>query len=119
MNKFLIRLVNFLIDTATFTILVVLFVMFFKNIIDQKYVKWISILIYFLYYFLFEYFLHQTPGKMVTKSKVVSLTENHSSYFFQVILRTIMRFIPLDIFSYLFSYRGFHDRISKTTVTKL
>jgi hypothetical protein len=30
-----------------------------------------------------------------------------------------MRFIPFDLFSYLFMYRGFHDRISGTTTDKL
>lgn len=93
--------------------------MVFKNEIEQEKVKWYSILIYFLYYLLFEYFTGQTPGKMITRSKVASLPDNKDYYFIRITLRTLMRFIPFDMLSYLFSYRGLHDRISKTTIIKL
>jgi uncharacterized RDD family membrane protein YckC len=114
-----LRLVNFLLDTAIYFAFMVAFLMVFTNAIEQEKVKWISILIYFLYYFLFEYLIGQTLGKIITRSKVISLIENKGNYFFQILLRTLMRFIPLDILSYLFSYRGLHDWISKTTIIKL
>lgn len=117
MNKTLVRFINFVIDTILYTILIVVLIIVLNNNVDQQYIKWISVVIYFLYYFLFEYFLKQTPGKIITKTSVVSLTQNKNSGFLQIFLRTIMRFIPLDIISYLFSYRGFHDRISKTSIT--
>jgi len=114
-----LRLVNFLVDSLIYFAFMVVFLMVFKNTIEQNKIKLISILFYFLYYFLFEYFIGQTLGKMITRSKVISLPENTGNYFFQILLRSIMRFIPLDMLSYLFSYRGLHDWISKTTIIKL
>jgi len=114
-----LRLINFLVDTVIYFAILLIFLMVFKNIIRQDNIKWISILIYFLYYFLFEYFIGQTFGKIITGSKVISLQENKKYYFFQVFLRSLMRFIPIDVLSYLFSYRGMHDWVSKTTIIKL
>lgn len=119
MSGKILRLIHFLLDTAIYVIIIVAFIFVFRDYLAQEKVKWISILVYFFYYFFFEYFKGQTPGKLITRSKVVSLTENKEFYFIQILLRTLMRFIPLDIISYLFAYRGLHDWISKTTIIKL
>jgi len=113
-----LRLTNFIIDTCIYLILMILFIWIFKNTFEKEDVKWISILCYFLYYFIFEYFLGQTIGKIFTKSKVESKTGNKSYFFLQILGRTLMRFIPIDIISYLFSSNGLHDRISKTAIIK-
>ncbi len=112
----ILRFVNFLLDTTFYFAFMFAFLMVFKNSIEQVNIKWISILIYFLYYFLFEYLRGQTPGKMITRSKVISLKENSDYYFIRIAIRTLMRFIPLDMLSYLFSYRGLHDWISDTAI---
>lgn len=116
-----LRLVNFLLDTIIYLILTLAFILLFKNSIPQEDVKWISVLAYFLYYFLFELLAGRTPAKFVTRSRVSSLaeTENKFYYSLQIFGRTLMRFIPVDILSYLFSFRGLHDYISKTTITRL
>jgi uncharacterized RDD family membrane protein YckC len=114
-----LRLINFLLDSAIYFAFMIIFLMVFRNVIKQNNIKWISILCYFFYYFLFEYIKRQTLGKIITRSKVISLSENKEYYFIQILLRTLMRFIPLDMLSYLISYRGLHDWISKTTITKL
>jgi len=93
--------------------------MFFRNVIAVENVKWISVLFYFLYYFLFEYFKGQTLGNILTKSKVIAISENKNYFFIQILIRTIVRFIPFDIFSYLFTYRGLHDWISQTSLVKV
>ena len=115
----ILRLINFLLDTVFYFAFMIAFLIVFKNVIEQEYVKWISILIYFLYYFLFEYLKGQTLGKIITRSKVISLSVNEDYYFIRIIFRTLMRFIPIDVFSYLFSYRGLHDWVSITTIIKL
>jgi uncharacterized RDD family membrane protein YckC len=117
-NKTL-RLVNFIIDTSIYLILMIAFLSTFRNLINQENAKWVSIAGYFLYYFLFEYFKGQTIGKIITKSVVVSQTGNRNNFFVQILGRTLMRFIPIDILSYLFSPNGLHDRISKTAIEKL
>ena len=114
-----LRLLNFLLDTGIFFILMILFMIAFKNTIASENIKWISVVLYFFYYFLFEYFNGQTIGKMITNSKVVSTTDNYKSYFGRIVLRTLMRFIPIDIISYVFNFKGLHDLISMTTVVKI
>ncbi len=114
-----LRLVDFLIDSGIFFILLILFVFAFKDIIAMENIKWISGVLYFLYYFLFEYFNGQTIAKMITKSKVVSSTDQYNYYFIRIFIRSLTRLIPLDIISYLFVSRGLHDWISKTSVIKV
>ena len=114
-----LRFVNFLLDSGIFFMLLVLFMLAFRNRIASENMKWISCALYFLYYFIFEYFNGQTIGKMITKTKVVSFSKNNNLFIIRLFIRTLMRFIPIDIISYLFTYRGLHDLISMTTVIKL
>ena len=114
-----VRFLNFLLDTGIYFAFVVVFFMVLKDVISKEDVKWISILIYFLYYFIFEYTKGQTLGKMITGTKIISSNENKDYFFIQIFGRTLMRFIPLDIISYLFYKRGLHDWISKTAIIKL
>jgi len=90
-----LRLINFLIDTAIYFVFMIVFIILFKNEIAQENVKWISILVYFLYYFLFEFAKGQTPGKIITRSKAVSITENNKYFFIQILIRTFIRFLLL------------------------
>jgi len=113
-----LRFINFLLDSAIFFALLIIFWLIFKNVINREYVKWISFVLFFLYYFLFEYIIGQTLGKMITKSRVISASDK-KHYFIRIIYRTLMRFIIFDTLSYLFTDRGLHDRISKTNVIKL
>lgn len=114
-----LRFINFLIDTTIYLAFVLIFFLSFRDVIAKENVKWISILVYFLYYFLLEYFTGQTIGKIVTKSKVISSTTDNNYFLIWIGVRTIMRFIPIDILSYLFTANGLHDWISKTKVIKL
>jgi len=114
-----LRFINFLLDTAIYFLFMLVLLLVFKNSIAQEKVKWISILVYFSYYFIFECINGQTIGKIITRSKVISLTETKDFFYIQILLRTLMRFIPLDMLTYIFSFRGLHDWISKTTVIKL
>ena len=114
-----IRFMNFLLDSIIYFIIILGFLLIFNSVINREYVKWISILFYFSYYFILELIIGQTFGKMITRTRLISLTGNKNYFFIQVFGRTIMRFIPLDIFSYLFYKRGLHDWISKTAIIKL
>ena len=113
-----VRLTNFVIDTVVYLVFMYSLLLLFRNIIDKENVKWISMVCYLLYYFMFEYFKGQTIGKIITRSKVVSEDGMQNRFFIQILGRTLMRFIPLDILSYLFTPNGFHDRISKTITVK-
>ena len=116
-----LRFINFLLDTIIYLIITLAFILVFKDRLPREDVKWISAFAYFFYYFLFELLLGRTPGKFITRTKVSSLADTRHKIFYsvQIFGRTVMRFIPLDILSYLFSFRGLHDYISKTTITRL
>lgn|SRR5688572_3962277 len=70
------------------------------------------------YYVFFEGVLHATPGKMVTRTRVVALDGGKPSLG-QVFGRTLLRFVPFEAFSFLGSGSGWHDRWSKTRVVRL
>ena len=114
-----LRVVNFLLDTAIYFAVLIILILTFKDFVPIEYVKWISCMLYFLYYFLFEYFRGQTIGKIITKSKVISTTTNANNYLIRIFLRTLMRLIPIDIISYIFTSRGLHDRVSMTSVVQI
>ena len=115
----ILRLINFLIDSMIYFVIITVLILVFKNRIDSKDIKWISIVLYFLYYFLLELIFKQTFAKMITRSKIISITQNEKYLLIQVFLRTLIRFVPIDIFSYLFVFQGLHDRLSKTTIIKV
>jgi uncharacterized RDD family membrane protein YckC len=69
------------------------------------------------YYFLTEYKFQRTLGKVLTRTKVVSLTGDRPTLK-QVIIRTLSRSIPFEYFSYLATVEGIHDSLSKTRVVK-
>ena len=119
MNTKVLRLLNFLIDTTLYLILMILIIYIFRNKADKENIKWISVGFYFLYYFLFELFLKQTPGKWITKTKVMSIKKKSDFMFIRVLLRSLVRFIPVDILSYLFYHRGLHDWLSGMNVVKI
>lgn len=78
----------------------------------------IDIIVFPLYYVLFEYFLQRTPGKYISKTMVVN-DYGEKSNFSTILLRTLLRFIPFEPLSCLDDYsKGWHDRWSKTYVIK-
>jgi uncharacterized RDD family membrane protein YckC len=74
--------------------------------------------VFFLYYFFSEYFFGKTLGKFITKTKV-TLLDGTKPTSFGVVARTFLRFVPVDIFTYLGAYPvGWHDEISGVYVTQ-
>lgn len=114
-----LRFINFLADSLIFLCLLLVFMFLFRNFIAVENMKWIGIILYFLYYFISEYASGTTPGKMITRSKVSMINDNHDYLFIKIALRTITRLIVIDTVSYLFTYRGLHDLVSMTTIKKV
>ena len=109
-----IRLYNFLIDSLVFFVLVIIFTMLLNEYVAQEDLKYMMILVYYLYYFIMEWTTGQTVGKMITKSKVVTSDTQEKPSASRIFVRTLCRLIPIDFFSYLFIPIGIHDRLSKT-----
>ncbi|MBF4464468.1 RDD family protein [Flavobacterium sp. LC2016-12] len=119
-----IRFVNFTID------FVVVFILYFmiEPVLEaflpltsraELSIFRIGFLIIFisLYYIPFEYKTQKTLGKIITKTKVVTL-EGNKPELIDIVSRTFCRLIPFDRFSFFYSRNGFHDAISRTKVIK-
>jgi uncharacterized RDD family membrane protein YckC len=75
----------------------------------------IAIVVRFLYYFLFEVIFQRTPGKIFTRTIVVT-HKGEKPKLLSILIRTMVRFlIPLNEFSIFFG-ELLHDKLSKTTV---
>ncbi|NVN17650.1 hypothetical protein GUA46_04795 [Muricauda sp. HICW] len=114
-----IRFYNFLLDSIVFLITVVLVSMLLKKHVERESLKYFMIPLYYVYYFVFESISGQTVGKMITKTKVISVNYPERVGLSNIFWRTVSRLIPIDIFSYLFSNRGIHDVLSQTQLKKL
>ncbi|MDW3647965.1 MAG: RDD family protein [Bacteroidia bacterium] len=72
----------------------------------------------FLYYAMFEIIFEKTPGKFLTKTKVVNL-QGGKAETKDILLRSIIRYVPFEAFSFLGdSAIGWHDSWSKTRVVR-
>ena len=109
-----VRLYNFLIDSALFFVIVIVFSILLKDYVTQEDLKYMMIAVYYLYYFIMEWTTGQTVGKMITKSKVVNSGTDEKPGILSILIRTLCRLIPIDFFSYLFIPMGIHDKLSKT-----
>jgi uncharacterized RDD family membrane protein YckC len=129
------RLINYIVDTSIMNIIFFCFFMTMGGMLD--YYEGIngsivlttpqdltilalflmSLSTYFVYYIFCEYFLNgKTIGKMITGTKVVT-KEGSKLSLANVIGRTLLRYLPFEIFSFLGSGTdGWHDSISHTIV---
>jgi|JI6StandDraft_1071083.scaffolds.fasta_scaffold02343_7 uncharacterized RDD family membrane protein YckC len=112
------RLLNFLIDSFVFLILVIVLTLLLKSFISRENLYWFFIIFYYFYYLILEGGYSQTVGKVFTKTKVVDESGNKASLL-KIFLRTLLRVFPFDFISYLFSATGIHDKFSKTKLIKL
>lgn len=72
-----------------------------------------------LYYVLFEWIIQKTAGKMLTKTRVISWDGSNPG-FGQVLLRTLVRFVPFEWIPALGDDgMPLHDKWSKTRVVEL
>jgi len=113
------RLYNFLIDSIIFFIIVFVFSKLLKEYVERQNLKYLMILLYYLYYFILELTIGQTIGKMATKTRVVNIDNSENPNFTRIFIRTISRLIPIDFLSYLFLSNGIHDFLSKTELKKI
>ena len=121
------RFVNFILDSIIIHLLAVTSALvmessdkiatrFYDVFINFQFSPFISI-IFLLYYIPQEFFWGRTLGKFITGKKVVTADGVSPPSFFEIIGRTLCRFIPFDWFSFLEeSPVGWHDKLSGTRV---
>lgn len=66
------------------------------------------------YYVLFEYCFGKTPGKFITRTRVINIYGKKPAMD-TLMIRTLSRFIPFEGFSCI-GGRGWHDKFSDTYV---
>ena len=71
-------------------------------------------IVWFLYYFFFEYFIQKTPAKYLTGT-LVRTVDGFRPTAVQILARTLSRLIPLDPYLWR-DRRCLHDIISRTRV---
>jgi uncharacterized RDD family membrane protein YckC len=120
------RIINYIIDSIVIIILFLAFISFLLPILLKSIksefvfdINIILVIIYFLYYFVFETLTRRTVGKFFTKTIVVSVTNKKPSIG-QFLVRTLLRFMFIEVISY-FTHRpvGWHDRLSNTVVIEI
>lgn len=121
----IIRLVNFIVDTIVWLTLYfsiayifdLYLVRFSSYLLNYLYSMSLAFIVFLAYYSLLEFYYHRTFGKFLTRTKVVNRDGGKIS-FLTIFTRTVSRLIPIDLFYYLFSKNGLHDRLSNTLVIK-
>ncbi len=122
----IIRLINFIIDTVVWIILFfsiayifdLYFIRFSSYLVNYIYSISLGLILYLAYYTILEFYFRRTLGKFLTRTKVVNRTGDEIT-FITIFKRTLARLIPIDIFYYLISRNGLHDKLSNTQVIKL
>jgi uncharacterized RDD family membrane protein YckC len=117
------RVLNFLVDT-----LIVFAIAFTAFKIRQWYVvyyraqfisfAWFFFSALFVYYFLMEFLLGRTVGKLLTYSKVVG-NNGKKAGVLQIFIRSLERITVIDMFFIPFLEKPLHDYVSKTEVVEV
>lgn len=91
------------------------------ELFDENAAIILGIIALFFYHLFFEYTFQRTLGKMLTGTKVVTLSGEKPG-FLSLLGRTLARYIPLEPLSYLVygsnPTKGWHDRLSHTLVVR-
>ncbi|SLM31340.1 hypothetical protein MTBBW1_300071 [Desulfamplus magnetovallimortis] len=107
------RFLNYCLDIVACIAISVLFIVMFQ--INEA---GFFYLIFFFYYLILEFFWGRTFGKLITKTKAVTVDGENLS-FGKALGRSLCRFIPFEIFSFFSGSGGWHDRIPGTKVIRL
>ncbi len=127
---FLSRAINFIVDVVVFRAIMALTLdqLFSKQFMERQDFFSVStndlvILIaelglYILYFFIFEALFQKTPGKFLTRTRVARQNGERPKIT-SILLRSVFRFIPFEIFSASVRDRTWwHDRLSRTIVVE-
>lgn len=110
-----VRLTNYLIDFLVILFILIMVGFFIQN---QFLLQLGYFIVTFAYYFIMETIFQQTVGKIVTKTIVVN-KNGEKAGFKNILLRSLVRLIPIDSFSYIFgTERGLHNVLSSTKLIK-
>ena len=124
------RFINMLVDIVGFYLFLLVILLFISLAWPNFMQRWMAeqglafvtnIIIFFFYYLIFEGMTLRSPGKLITRTKVVTL-DGGVPTLGQIALRTMLRHVPFEWIS-IFGENAadgmavpMHDRWSKTVV---
>ncbi|MCA6438734.1 MAG: RDD family protein [Chitinophagaceae bacterium] len=117
------RILNFLIDTLLVFLLAMIafrtwnWYVYYLRFTPYNF-GWFFFGSVFIYYTLFETLTQRTPGKWLSKSRVVSISGKKPSLL-PIIIRSLARITVIDLFFGPFLGMPLHDYISKTRVVSV
>lgn len=110
-----LRLVNVMIDSFFYYYVFPLVVGYITILTETPLVILIYLFTFPIYYILCETLFQKTIGKVFTRSIVVDEYGNKPD-FKTIVVRSVIRFIPFEWFSFVNNSRGWHDRWTNTYV---
>jgi uncharacterized RDD family membrane protein YckC len=110
-----LRLVNVMIDSFFYYYIFPLVVGYITILTEMPLIILIYLFTFPVYYILCEFFFQKTIGKVFTRSIVVDEYGNKPD-FKTIVVRSVIRFIPFEWFSFINQSRGWHDRWTNTFV---
>jgi uncharacterized RDD family membrane protein YckC len=117
------RILNFIIDgTLVFLLAFAGFQYWAFYVVNWNFKPinfwWFVAAAIFLYYFLWEAIIGRTPGKLLSASKVVN-AKGEKPAFGWILIRSLVRIIPIDFFFNAILGMPLHDYLSKTMVVEI
>ena len=112
-----LRLVNFIIDSVFYYQVLGRFLGELSIVNTNPIIELVYLFSFPLYYTVCEYFFQKTLGKVFTQSLVVN-EYGEKPDFKTIVVRTVIRFIPFEPFSFFSSNRGWHDKWTNTYVIR-
>ncbi len=111
------RFANFMLDSIIRTILFYAVLYLFVILDMSEAAVFFSLPIMLLYYIVPELAFGRTPAKFITGTRVVS-RDGSPLTFWRILGRTLSRFVPFEVFSFMNGPPGWHDTWSNTLVIK-
>lgn len=112
-----IRLVHLLIDYYALSFGLSILTLILVHDSESQVLNYLPLIGFFGHFVAGEYYFQKTIGKFLTRSIVVN-EWGEPPDFKTVVLRTLIRLVPLEPFSHLGSDRGWHDRWTNTYVLR-
>ena len=115
------RLANFTVDSSCVLFLfLALLRLLPAGLVAVDYYRFVVLGVMFSYYILAELLFKRTLGKLFTSTHIVTTNDDMPTPS-KLLLRTVLRFLPLEPLSLVFSRRAlaWHDRLSGTKVIHL
>ncbi|MEO0584715.1 MAG: RDD family protein [Bacteroidota bacterium] len=106
------RLSNYFIDSFA----IMAFVGLVMGLLGEEFIVFIPFM-HFFYYVISEKVWGKTLGKLITGTYVIA-EDGAAPTTGQIIGRTLSRYIPFEVYSWIFAKYGWHDTLSKTRVIK-